>query len=152
MKNATLWIMIKNNKIFLWEKMRGFAKWVLNWVWWKQEGSETIAECMIREAKEEINIDIIKQESVWKMTFIFEEKPELNLVVYLYNILDYTWKITESEEIKPFWFDLDNIPYKKMWELDKDWLPRILNWEKDIEYKAWYDYDNWNLLRYNIIK
>jgi len=33
----------------------------------------------------------------------------------------------ESEEIKPFWFDLENIPYKKMWEFDKHWLPRILN-------------------------
>ena len=32
----------------------GFAKWVLNWVGGKQEWNESIEECMIREAKEEI--------------------------------------------------------------------------------------------------
>ena len=152
MIQATLWIMVKDGKIFLWEKMRGFAKWVLNWIWGKQEGDESMDKCMIREAKEEIGVNIIEQEKVWIMTFIFEEKPEFNLTVHLYNIINYTWEPKESEEIKPFWFDLDNIPYEKMWEFDKYWLPRILNWEKDIEYKTWYDFDNWKLLRYNKIK
>lgn len=152
MLQTTLWIMIKDGKIFLWEKKNGFAKWVLNWVWWKQEAAESIEECMIREAKEEINIDIIEQEKIWVMTFVFEDKPERNLVMHIYNILNYTWDIKESEEVKPFWFDLSNIPYEKMWEFDKHWLPRFLDWEKDIEYNVWYDTDNWKVLRYNKIK
>ncbi len=151
MLQTTLWVMVKNNKIFLWEKMKWFAKWVLNWIWWKQEWEENIDYCMIREAKEEINIDIIKQEKVWIMNFYFENKSDWNLTVHLYNILDYSWKIKESDEIKPFWFDLENIPYDKMWEFDKIWLPRILNWEKDIKYDVWYDTDNWKLLKYNKI-
>ena len=152
MIKTTLWVIVKGDKIFLWEKKRGFAKWVLNWVWWKREWNETMDDCMKREANEEIWIDIIKQEKVWLMYFYFEDKPEWNLVVYLYNIFDYDWDIVESEEIKPFWFDLNNIPYDKMWEFDKVWLPRILYWEKDIEYKVWYDTDNWKLLRFDKIK
>ncbi len=152
MIQTTLWVIIKDWKIFLWEKMRGFAKWVLNWIWWKQEWNESLEECMIREAKEEIWIDVLKQEKVWKMTFIFEEKPEFNLVVHLYNILEFNWEPKETEEIKPFWFELKNIPYDKMWEFDQTWLPRIINWEKDIEYKVWYDKDNWKVLRFTKIK
>ena len=152
MIQTTLWVIIKDNKIFLWEKMRGFAKWVLNWVWWKQEWNESMWECMIREAKEEININITKQEKIWIMNFYFENKSDWNLTVHLYNILDYNWEMKESEEIKPFWFDLENIPYKKMWEFDKHWLPRILNWEKYIEYNVWYDADNWKMLDYKKIK
>ena len=148
MIQTTLWVILKDGKIFLWEKMRGFAKWVLNWIWWKQEWNETLEKCMIREAKEEIWIDILKQEKVWKMIFIFEKKPEFNLVVHVYNILDFDWEPVETEEIRPFWFDLKNIPYDKMWEFDKTWLPRILNWEKDIEYKVWYDKDTWKVLRF----
>jgi len=148
MKQTTLGIMIKDWKIFLWEKKRWFAKWVLNWVWGKLEWNESLEECMIRETKEEIWINIKHMEKAWIMHFYFEEKPELNLDVYLYNIIDFDWNIIETEEIKPFWFNLNKIPYDKMWEFDSIWLPRILKWEKNIEYKVWYNYDLWKVLKY----
>lgn len=152
MLETTLWVIVKDNKIFLWEKMKGFAKWVLNWIWWKREWNESMWECMKREAYEEIWINIVKQEDVWIMHFNFNDKPELNLVVYIYNILEYTWNIIESVEIKPFWFNLNDIPYNRMWEFDKYWLPRILNWEKNLEYNVWYDKEKWTLLKFEKIK
>lgn len=48
------------------------------------------------------------------------------------------------------WFDINNIPYDKMFPDDKYWLPLILNGEK---IKAYFDFDeNWNLLSKNIDK
>ena len=152
MQKTTLAIMVKDNKIFLWEKKRGFAKWVLNWVWGKQEWNESIEECMIREAKEEIWIDILAQEKVWVLNFYFNEKPEWNQAVYLFKILNYSWEIIETEEIKPFWFSLDKMPYEKMWADDIYWLPRVLAWEKDIEYKFWFDDENWKVLKWEKLK
>ena len=152
MLQTSLWIMVKNWKIFLWEKKKGFAKWVLNWVWWKLEWNESMEQCMIREAKEEIGIDILKQESVWIMHFYFKDKPEWNLDVHLFNVIDFSGEIYESDEIRPFWFDLEEIPYNKMWEFDKTWLPRILSWEKYIEYSVWYDRDNGKVLKSEKIK
>jgi len=130
----------------------GFAKWVLNWVGGKQEWNESIEECMIREAKEDIWIDILNQEKIWILNFYFYEKTEWNQAVHLFEILEFSWEIIESEEIRPFWFDLDKIPYEKMWEDDIYWLPRILAWEKNIEYNFWFDTDNGKILKWEKVK
>ena len=153
MQQTTLAIMIKNRKIFLWEKKRWFAKGVLNWVWWKQEWCESIEECMIRETKEEIWIDILEMEKIWVLHFIFpEEKKDWNQSVHLFLVKSWNWDIIETEEIRPFWFDLNKIPYDKMWADDEIWLPRILSWEKDIEYKFFFDWENWKILKWEKIK
>lgn len=152
MLQTTLWIMIKDGKIFLWEKKRGFAKWVLNWVWWKTEWCETLEDCMIREAREEIWIEILEQEKVWVLHFFFEYKEDWNQSVHLYDVKNWIWNIIETEKIKPLWFPLNKIPYNKMWADDIYWLPRFLDWEKDIEYNFWFDSENWKVLKYEIIR
>ena len=153
MIQATLWVMIKYNQIFLWEKKRWFAKWVLNWVWWKLEWKESIENCMIREAKEEIGIDIVEKnlDKLAVLHFYFEEIPDWNMDVHIFNIKYFSWDIIETEEIKPFWYNLNEIPYDKMWKDDIYWLPRVLNWEKDIEYNFYFDNDNWSLIKYDLL-
>lgn len=152
MLQTTLWLMLKDWNIFLWEKKRWFAKGVLNWVWWKQDAWETLEECMIREANEEIWIDIFNMNYLWVLHFYFNEKKEWNQDVHLYNIIEYSWVIIESEEIKPLWFNLDDIPYNRMWEDDTIWLPRVLSWEKNIEYNFFFDKENWKMTKYELIK
>lgn len=154
MKQTTLWIILKDTKIFLWEKKRWFAKWVLNWIWGKKEESESIQDCMIREAYEEIWIKIEKTnlEFIWILHFEFSDFPDWNQDVNVFMINDYSWEIIETEEIKPYWFDIDNIPYDKMWADDIYWLPRVLAWERDIEYKFWFDKDNWKIIKQQQIK
>ena len=151
MQQTTLAIMVKSWKIFLWEKKRGFAKWILNWVWGKQEWNESIDECMIREAKEEISIEIKKMQKVGILHFYFEGKKEYNQDVHLFFVEKWDGEIIETEEIRPFWFDLKNIPYEKMWKDDIIWLPRILDWEKNIEYNFFFNFENWNLEKWEKI-
>ena len=144
MKDTTLWFVIENWKIMLAMKKRWFGVWLYNGVGWKIEKWETIEQWMIREANEEIWINIKDLEKIWVLHFYFDEKEDWNQSVYTFFIKDFTWKIEESEEMKPYWFDLDKIPYDKMWEDDNIWLPRVLNWEKNIEYKFFFD-RNWKL-------
>lgn len=151
MIQATLWIMIKEWKIFLGEKKRWFGKWVLNWIWWKQEWNESIEECMIREANEEIWINISDIHQVALLHFYFDEKPEWNMDVHIFLINEYSGKIIETDEIKPLWFDLDKIPYENMWADDIYWLPRVLEWEINIEYNFYFDKDNWKIRDYQLI-
>lgn len=39
-------------------------------------------------------------------------------------------KPSETQEMKPKWFNRDKIPYKKMWEDDSYWLPEVLKGRK----------------------
>ena len=44
--------------------------------------------------------------------------------------MKYSGEATETEEMRPKWFDLDNIPYEEMWPDDKCWMPIFLRGEK----------------------
>ena len=61
-----------------------------------------------------------------------------------------TWQgePTETEEMAPKWFDLDKIPYSKMWADDKYWLPSVITGEY-ITADFYFD-ENDNLLKYKI--
>ena len=151
MRQTTLGFIIQNGKILLAMKKRGFGVWLYNWFWWKLEKGETVEQAMIREANEEIWINILEQEKIWVLNFIFEWKEDWNQSVNVFFINKFSWNIEESEEMKPYWFELDKIPYDKMWEDDKNWLPEVLNWEKDIEYDFVFD-ENGKLSSYKKTK
>lgn len=145
MKKATLAIIVKDNKILLAMKKRWFWKWKYNWPWWKVEKWETIYQAMIREAFEELKIKITDQELIWQINFYFKDHPEWNLEWYIFYVNNFEWDPQETEEMKPYWFDLDKIPYDKMWEDDKIWLPKAIKKEK-FKYNFYFD-ENQKLVR-----
>lgn len=55
---------------------------------------------------------------------------------------------SESEEMKPEWFDFDKIPYDNMFADDRYWLPYVIQGRK---FDATFSFDeNWNLLGHEI--
>ncbi|MBD3362236.1 NUDIX domain-containing protein [Candidatus Dojkabacteria bacterium] len=134
MRDATLCFLVKesNNKIIqicLAKKKRGFGtdKWngaggkVMN---------ETIEEAMIRETIEEIDVVPLEYVKVAELTFQFKENPAFNQKVYSYLATSWKGNPSESDEMKPRWFEVDEIPYYSMWDDDKHWLPLVLNKKK----------------------
>lgn len=152
MKLTNLGIVIKDSKILLCMKKRWFWAWLLNSAWWKLEACESMEDCMIRELKEETNIDVKKEwlDFAWILFFHFPFNPDWSNECHLFRINDFSWVPEETEEMKPEWFDLDNIPYEKMWKDDPIWLPRIIDWEY-IEYEISFDKD-WNVIDYKKLK
>ena len=143
MKQTTLWIIIIWNQLLLGMKKRWFGKGLWNGPWGKQKSQETIEEALIRETKEETDLDISSNDmkNVWVLHFYFEANPEWDQDVHLYKIQNYNWAPAETEEIKPEWFDLENIPYDQMWEDDYIWLPRVLKGET-VEYNFYFGEDD----------
>jgi 8-oxo-dGTP diphosphatase/2-hydroxy-dATP diphosphatase len=53
-----------------------------------------------------------------------------NMEVHIFYVKEFEGSPAESEEMKPRWFDVDEIPYDQMWLDDKYWLPMFLSRKK----------------------
>lgn len=100
---------------------------------------------MIRECKEEIGVTPTIYEKVGYLSFDEYYKGNHELVAFhLYIATKWEGTIIESDEMKPEWFKIDEIPYDKMFADDKYWLPIILQGKKII---AHFDFDEeWNII------
>ena len=142
---TTLCILKKEDSILLALKKRGFGEGKYNGVGGKIEENETPEEAMIRETQEEIHVTPTEYEKVGIVEFDeYVKGKKENLIFHLYVASKWSGEPTESDEMKPFWFKIDNIPYDKMFSDDKYWLPLIMEGKK---IKAYFDFDeNWNIL------
>ena len=48
------------------------------------------------------------------------------MLISVFQVNEYQGVVTESEEMRPEWFDFDKIPYESMWKDDKHWLPYLI--------------------------
>ena len=128
---TTLLLILKNKQILLAEKKRGFGVGKFNGIGGKVEKDETIEDAMIREAQEEIGVtptDFTKMATITFDEWINDEEKQVIMSVFVAQ--NYVGKIVETDEMRPKWFNLNDIPYDKMFEDDKIWLPEILKGNK----------------------
>lgn len=146
---TTLTLFFVNDKMLLGEKKRGFAKGTLNGIGGKQDKGETIEQAMIRECQEEIGVTPKIYNLVGRINFNLWYKGEhVNMEMFIYSCSNFDGKIQETEEIKPIWFDVKNIPFDRMLADDLLWLPLVLKGEKVIG-KVNFD-PNMKMLYHNI--
>ena len=133
MRQTTLCLLIKDNKILLAMKKRGFGVGRWNGTGGKfdpAKGDKNIFDAAVRETKEEIGVEVKNPEKVALFHFKFANKEEWNQDVSLFLAKEWSGSPTESEEMAPKWFDFKDIPYKSMWPDDIHWLPHILQGKK----------------------
>ncbi|MBR9679472.1 MAG: 8-oxo-dGTP diphosphatase [Candidatus Altiarchaeota archaeon] len=120
---TNLCYILKGRKLLMIDKKRGIGAGKLNVPGGKIDKGETPEQAVIREVKEEIGLDILNPE--FRGIVEFFQGNYLN-VCYLFVCTEFTGEPTETEEAKPFWTNIDNIPYDRMWKPDKQWVPLIL--------------------------
>ena len=133
MKQSTLCLLIKDGKILLAMKKRGFGVGRWNGAGGKfdsEKGDKNILDAAIRETKEEIGVEIKNPEKVGLFHFKFADKEEWNQDVTLFIAAEWSGDPEESEEMRPKWFLFCEIPYAQMWPDDIHWLPHILQGKK----------------------
>lgn len=132
MREATLLLLFRGKgaekELLLAMKKRGFGldKWNGPGGKVDMEIGELPEECIVREAKEEVGLDVQEVELVGTFDFIFPHDRTKDFHCYLYTSETFAGEATESEEMRPQWFKVSEIPYDKMWDDDKIWLPLIL--------------------------
>lgn len=119
-----------DGKILLGMKKRGFGKGKWNGFGGKVAPNEGIEQATTREIFEEAGITPQALEKVALLHFEFEDKPEWEMQVHAYITRKWKGQPSESEEMKPKWFSLDEIPLEQMWDDDTYWLTRALAGEK----------------------
>ena len=138
-KEYTLVFVRKENQILLGMKKRGFGinKW--NGFGGKIEKGETIEQAAIRELHEESGLLVEKLTHVGYLEFTMRQSNKF-MKVHVYDTWEFTDKdIQETEEMRPQWFALEDIPFASMWPDDPYWLPLYL---KGISFRGSFTYSD----------
>ena len=110
-------------------KKRGFGTGRWNGFGGNIQEGETIEEAARREVLEEAGIQVGTIEKMGIILFEFKGKPDTPKV-HIFKTNEFTGEPTESDEMKPRWFDESDIPYNEMWVDDTYWLPLVLAGKK----------------------
>lgn len=130
LRQATLCFLVKENKILLATKKRGFAIGKLNGIGGKKNPDESIEDTAKREINEEIGVIVEEIERVATLNCYFPHNPDWGQQVAVFLVKKWEREPEESEEMAPQWFDKDTIPFSQMWPDEKLWLPLVLNSKK----------------------
>ncbi|MDP3779363.1 MAG: 8-oxo-dGTP diphosphatase [bacterium] len=128
-KLLTLCIIHQHPKVLLGMKKRGFGEGRWNGFGGKVGEGETIEEAARREIREEAGIEADDLEQVGLIHFEFMGDPQI-LEVHLFRATSFSGSPVETEEMRPKWFMIDEIPFREMWPDDVYWFPMFLSGRK----------------------
>jgi 8-oxo-dGTP diphosphatase / 2-hydroxy-dATP diphosphatase len=140
-KILTLLIVHKDSKVLLGMKKRGFGMGKYNGFGGKVNEGESIQEAAKRELLEEAGIKAIDIEELGILDFSWQGKPEDILEVHIFKAIDFTGQPQETEEMRPQWFNISEIPFENMWADDVYWFPLFLENKK---FKGMFVFDDNN--------
>ncbi|KAM6967179.1 oxidized purine nucleoside triphosphate hydrolase [Tautogolabrus adspersus] len=128
-KLLTLVLVVRPGRVLLGMKKRGFGEGKWNGFGGKVQPGETIEDAARRELQEESGLTVDDLKKVGNITFEFVGETQL-LDVHVFRADDYHGEPTESEEMRPQWFESDKIPFSEMWADDIMWFPLLLQNKK----------------------
>ncbi|XP_027029660.1 oxidized purine nucleoside triphosphate hydrolase [Tachysurus fulvidraco] len=139
-KLLTLVLVVQPGRVLLGMKKRGFGAGKWNGFGGKVHPGESIEQAARRELLEESGLTVNTLHKIGNITFEFVGETEL-MEVHVFRADDYNGEPTESEEMRPRWFDLDKIPYSEMWADDVFWFPLMLQKKKFLGYFKFQGHD-----------
>lgn len=128
-KLLTLCIIHQHPKVLFGMKKRGFGAGRWNGFGGKVEDGETIEMAAMRELKEEAGLEALEMAKSGVIDFEFENDPKI-LEVHIFHITKFRGTPEETEEMRPQWFHIDEIPFDAMWSDDVHWIPLLLAGKK----------------------
>lgn len=118
----------------------GVGKW--NGTGGKPLEGEDLENTAKRETQEEIGILVLNIQKMAEIEFKDLARGESHFA-YGYICTKWEGNPKETEEMRPQWFSVNEIPFDQMWSADKIWIPEIL---KGKNIKAVFEYTEGDLL------
>jgi 8-oxo-dGTP diphosphatase len=122
---GTLLFIIHDGQILLIHKKRGLGAGNLNGPGGRVDPGESPLQGAVREVKEELVIEARDPELIGELQFQFLDGYSIHVWVFVSE--EFSGVPTETEEARPVWTPLGEIPYDEMWEDDRYWLPLLID-------------------------
>jgi 8-oxo-dGTP diphosphatase len=96
------------------------------------EPGESPAEAAAREVKEEsgIHVSVGSMTELAHVRFLFPARPSWDMDVVVFASAAWSGEAAETDEISPRWFPVAALPFDRMWDDARQWLPRVLAGER----------------------
>lgn len=125
MQICTQIYLIQGSRVCLPLKKRGFGVGWHNGYGGKVKAGETLEESAARELVEESLVKALSLEKRGTLLFNFLQTGK-KIKSHIFLCESFVGSPAETEEMVPYWFDFDKVPYKKMWPDDILWFPEFL--------------------------
>ncbi len=123
MKLVTILFLRRGEQILLAMKKRGFGEGKWNGVGGKVGADESVTQAAIRECQEEIGVTPLRPKLVGKLKFYEKTDPNFGHHAHVFVAEAWDGEPVETEEMRPQWFRIKDIPYDDMWVDDRLWYP-----------------------------
>jgi 8-oxo-dGTP diphosphatase len=135
MHNKTLCFLLRETpqkEVLLGLKKRGFGVGKYAGFGGGVEADESIEAATVRELEEETGINVAVNDLITagRVIFRFSAKPHWDQIVHVFIVRTWNGLPAESEEMKPEWHPLANLPFAMMWDDAAHWLPLVLEGKK----------------------
>ncbi|MBD3240166.1 MAG: NUDIX domain-containing protein [Chitinivibrionales bacterium] len=107
---------------------------------------ESAMAAAIREVKEEVLVDVWDLREAGQLFFQFTDGYKLHGTVFF--AAGFAGTPTDTPEAGPFWCRIDELPYDRMWEDDRHWLPLAL---AGAYFRAYFVFDGDRMLSKRIV-
>lgn len=124
-KVLTLCFVVRDGRILLGMKKRGFGEGRWNGFGGKLEPGESVEEGARRELREEAGIEARSLRRRGTLTFVYAHAGK-EMEVRVFEVGGYDGVIAETEEMRPRWFAFADFPYDAAWPDDRLWMPLFL--------------------------
>jgi 8-oxo-dGTP diphosphatase len=125
---ANLCFVVKDKRILLIRKKRGFGAGKINGPGGKIDPGETAMASAIRETFEELGVTPTGVREAGELFFKFVDGLRLHCAVFRAD--DVAGEPVETDEAVPLWTNVDAIPYEEMWADDRFWLPLLIRGQR----------------------
>lgn len=126
-ERTVLCFIIRDRRVLLIQKKTGLGAGMINAPGGRLEPGELAPEGAIRETREETGLTPSRLREMGRLFFYFTSGYFQDCRVYAAD--ECSGREVCTEEADPLWVEVDRIPYDRMWEGDRLWVPRLLQGE-----------------------
>ncbi len=123
-ERATLLFVMRGGKLLLIHKKKGLGAGKINGPGGRVDPGETPRHAAIREVQEELRVTPTGVRKAGELLFQFTNGHSIH--GYVFTATGCKGRPKETHEATPIWIAADKLPYGRMWQDDRVWVPLML--------------------------